>query len=551
MVSSVTFPSEFGGDGQTYTDDADPDTGLDGLGYLTRFVPCLSGAVEMAAYAKDRAAAVEAYVSECQQLRDQASQSATAAASSASAASDSETNAGQSATAAASSASAASDSETNAGQSATAAASSASAASDSETNAGQSATAAASSASAASGSETNAGQSASAAASSASAASDSETNAEQSATAADSSASAASGSADSALAARNSAEDLYGDLQAVRDARDDAATSAQSASDSAQSAVDTAENLEANFDILVRDVERANFEAATGGACTLERTPNGQACHMFVIPRLRWEELVPSGELSNGTHEGFVKDSVGKPELLVGMYMAAEVNGELVSQPRRNGCRSVDWDQANNMAQASGFDLMSNWQWSAVAFWCMANGFQPRGNTDYGRSHSHLHERGQPDNDPYDDEYTLLGTGPNSWRHNNAANGIADLVGNRWEWVWGVKMVDGRIFMAPDSGRGASESEWEDTGFDMPNTGASNWSGLSTQAPQNIRRALLMPNGVADPDGSIWTNLDGERFPRRGGARGAAGDAGLSALALSSQRSHSRTIIGLRLSRLV
>ncbi|OWV30197.1 hypothetical protein, partial [Halomonas campaniensis] len=86
-MASVTFPEELGGNGQTYTDDADPDTGLDGLGYTTRFIPCLQQAVAMGLSAQSNAAAAASYVAQCQTLRNQAAGSASAAAGSASTAS--------------------------------------------------------------------------------------------------------------------------------------------------------------------------------------------------------------------------------------------------------------------------------------------------------------------------------------------------------------------------------------------------------------------------------------------------------------------------------
>ena len=54
-MASVTFPVEFGGSGITITDDADPQTGLDGTGYIDRFVPALKGAVDMTAHAAQKA----------------------------------------------------------------------------------------------------------------------------------------------------------------------------------------------------------------------------------------------------------------------------------------------------------------------------------------------------------------------------------------------------------------------------------------------------------------------------------------------------------------
>ena len=313
---------------------------------------------------------------------------------------------------------------------------------------------------------------------------------------------------------------------------------------------DAIDQVRATFQIYVPDPLRRSVESASGGKCTVEYTANQQPCFMHVIPKLRWEDLLPGQQLGTGVHEAFIANGVEKSELLVGMYMAAEINSEMVSQPRTTGRRSINWDQSVAAAQASGFELFGNWEWSAVALWCMANGFQPRGNTDFGKSHSHPHERGVYDADSVSNEYTLLGSGPNAWSHNNSPNGIADLVGNRWDWVWGFKMVDGRIFLAPDNDRSVAESSWVDTGWDMPSGGT--WASQdSTGAPQSVKRALIMPNGVADPDGNLWTNLSGERFPIRGGNRNDGAGAGLAALLLSNARSSSHPAIGLRLSRLV
>jgi hypothetical protein len=314
---------------------------------------------------------------------------------------------------------------------------------------------------------------------------------------------------------------------------------------------DTAARLVSNarLDIWVRDKERQALEAASGGLCTIERTTNGQACHMFVLPKTRWEDLLPGQELGTGTHEAFIENGVEKSEILLGIYQAATLNGELVSQPGLAPRRSIDWDQSNSEAQAAGFNLFGNWEWSAVAFWCMANGYQPTGNTDNGRSHSNPHQRGILGLDSVDN--TATGSGPNEWNHNNAANGIADLVGNVWEWQWGFKMVDGRIFIAHDNDRSLAESGWADSGYDLPSD-ANPWSSLAQAgATQQVQRALIVPNGVSDPDGRLYANLSGERFPVRGGYRNDAAGAGLGALFLSGSRGYASSSFGLRLSRLV
>ncbi len=335
-----------------------------------------------------------------------------------------------------------------------------------------------------------------------------------------------------------------------------AKAAAEAARDQAVAIADPEEAIEAAFDIWIKDKEREQFEAATGGACTIERTAEGDAAHMFIIPKLKWEELVPSGELGTGVHEAFLENGVEKSELLIGMYQAASMTGSgasstrLTSQPGLVPRRSINWDASVSAAQAAGLTLMSNWEWSAIAFWCMANGFQPRGNTSNGKSHSHPHEQGR--NVEFDN--TETGSGPVAWRHNQAAQGIADLVGNVWEWQWGFKMVDGRIFLAPDNDKSLVESAWVDTEWDMPSASSSNWANFysaENEAPLDVRRALIMPNGVADPDGSVWTNLEGERFPSRGGSRYHGGNAGLGALSLGNERTLAYISRGLRFSRLV
>ena len=337
------------------------------------------------------------------------------------------------------------------------------------------------------------------------------------------------------------------------------ASDAEAAAAAAQSVV-IPEATEADFGglqsfegqwIFVPDMERRKLEAATGGTCTIDYTTSGQPCYFHVIPKLRWQDLLPGQELGTGVHEAFLRDGVERKELLIGMYQSHLISGEEVSQPRRTPRRSASYDNHRSSAQAGGFDIMSVWEWSVIALWCVANGYQPRGNTNNGQSHSHPHERGII-NDSIDNVDT--GTGPIGWRHNDHPNGISDLVGNVWEWLRDMKMVDGRILLAPDNQPALDESDWADTGWDMPSASSTNWSGLydaQNEAPLAVRRALIMPNGAADPDGSLWTNLSGERFAGRGGSRTGGGDAGLGALFLSFERTGAGITRGARLSRLV
>jgi hypothetical protein len=97
--------------------------------------------------------------------------------------------------------------------------------------------------------------------------------------------------------------------------------------------------------------------------------------------------------------------------------------------------------------------MMTAWEWAGVALWCYKNGFQPRGNTNYVKSHEAGYETGAaaPDNPT---AKILGGGGPASWRHDGTYQGIADLVGNVWEWN------DGRLYYPVDNNFALAEGSW-------------------------------------------------------------------------------------------
>ncbi|MCK7542961.1 hypothetical protein MLC59_02095 [Marinobacter bryozoorum] len=303
----------------------------------------------------------------------------------------------------------------------------------------------------------------------------------------------------------------------------------------------------------VLDGLRRSVESASGGRMTVFYTALGQPSYFVRQPQFLCEDIAPGGELGSGVHEAFRFGAETDAEIWVGAYPGSVVNGEGVSQPGVETGRSIDFDQARAACQAcgSGFDLMTTWDWSAVALWCMANGFEPRGNTNHGRHHDNRWETGtRQDGDTYipgDNSgigNILTGSGPVQWRHDGTMSGISDLVGNVWEWSLGFKMIDGRIFLSPDNDIPA-ESSYTDTGWDMP--GNQTWASMTaTGASDALKRALIVPKGVDDPTGNLYTNLSGERLPLRGGPRSNGGAAGLGALYLSSVRTHSYTSIGFR-----
>ena len=301
------------------------------------------------------------------------------------------------------------------------------------------------------------------------------------------------------------------------------------------------------------DPLRKAVEASSGGRATVHYTAKGQPSYFHIVPKFLCEDIAPGGEIGTGVHPAFLNGGVEESEIFVGMYQMSEVDGEGVSQPMAVPKVSINWDNSRALIQAcgAGFDMMTVWDWAAVVLWSAANGYDVRGNTQYGRHHNNRWETGRRQDElaPGDTAGTdlanvLTGSGPNAWRHNNSPDGIADMVGNVWEWLLGMKMVDGRVFLADDNSIG-NEATWADTGWDMTANGT--WATQpNAGASDALKQALIVPNGALDPEGYEYLNLSGERFPLRGGYRYNASNAGPAALALYYARTDAYTVLGSR-----
>ena len=305
--------------------------------------------------------------------------------------------------------------------------------------------------------------------------------------------------------------------------------------------------------ILVQDPLRQAVEAETGGRMTVLYDAAGNPNYMHVVPRFRYEDLGFDDELGAGDVTAFDTGTGSiKPEIFIGAYQASSDGGNAVSQPFKNPWVDIDWDDSKAACDAmgAGWHMMTVHEWAAVALWCVANGFEPRGNTNHGRAHDATWEVGRrQDGDTYppgDSDgvgYIYAGSGPATWRHNGDLSGIADLVGNVWEWLWGAKIQDGRIHAVADNDTSVAESDWQDTGVDI--TGAVSWTSSSVEGTELTDRILFTYAGI-DLKGRLYVDDEGERVPRRGGFYGTGSNAGLAALSLGSARSEKTRGIGFR-----
>ena len=451
-------------------------------------------------------------------------------------------------------ASSASESESNASASAESANSSALSADQSARESASSAEQSLQSANSSESSAQSASSSAQSASESASSAGVSAEHASLAAVAADDSASkakqselSATGSAESSEASANSAS---GSATQAQQSAQSAASSAQSAADSADLAAEKATETELNaerVEALIKSVE-----TQTSGRMTVRFTKGGQLSYFYIIPQFNCEDIAPDGSLGSGPHPAFIFDGKVEPYILVAAYQAAIADGEVVSQPGLDPAHTINYDQAMAACRenGTGWDLMSNLDWAAIALWCMANGYQPHGNTYYGLSHDKRFLTGARQDKQVNglnsgNARTLTGSGGPKWNHDGLSSGIADMVGNIWEWVSGMKMVDGRVLLATENGV-TDESSYIDTGFDLP--ASRTWSTVDNEGASDlVKQSLVAPAtaGLA-PNGRLYTNLEGERLPFRGGSWSNAGAAGLAALYLNHARSHRVTAVGFR-----
>jgi hypothetical protein len=177
--------------------------------------------------------------------------------------------------------------------------------------------------------------------------------------------------------------------------------------------------------MLNKDTLLNSVLAASGGKQVIKYNANGDPSVMVRIPKFNLEDIDAS--LGNGPHPAFVVNGVVKPEIYIGAYQAILEKNCAISVPGQSPRVNINFDNAKAtcVANGPGWHLMTAWEWAAVALWCMKNGTQPRGNTNYLKAYEAPWETGTPATDNPTAK-TLGGSGPASWRHDGIIAGIAE-----------------------------------------------------------------------------------------------------------------------------
>jgi len=146
--------------------------------------------------------------------------------------------------------------------------------------------------------------------------------------------------------------------------------------------------------LYFKDSLRAQIEFASGGQQTVLYDDVGIPSVMQWIPAFNLQDI--HADLGTGLHPAFVVNGTAKAGIWIGVYQAKVSGGRAYSWPGQDPTASVNFDTAKGYctAKGAGWHMMTAWEWAAVALWCLKNGFQPRGNTNYGRSHANTFETG-------------------------------------------------------------------------------------------------------------------------------------------------------------
>ena len=304
---------------------------------------------------------------------------------------------------------------------------------------------------------------------------------------------------------------------------------------------------------------------------------------MVRIPKFKISDVIDGG--SETTHPAFIVNGVEKNEIFISKYQNVVIGDRAYSLAMQDPKTSVNFDQAKLYSEnkGTGWHLMTNAEWAAIALWCKKNGFMPRGNNNYGADHSAGHEKGiEVTKDGDRTGRVATGSGPTNWAHDGSNAGIYDLNGNVHEWSGGLRILDGEIQIIADNNAAvtglnqtASSTLWKALAvdgslvapgsantlkYDNPaklvkaiiTTGSSNINFETLAAETGITvpmilKALALAPFEADHGGDrLYTNNIGEMLPLRGGAWISTSLAGVFALNQSNPRAFASGIIGFR-----
>ena len=307
---------------------------------------------------------------------------------------------------------------------------------------------------------------------------------------------------------------------------------------------------------------------------------------------------------SQKMHPAFVVNNATKPVLHISKYQNVVVGAgaamRALSLKHMDPGNSINWDNAALACKqkGTGWHLMTNAEWSAIALSTKKQGFMPRGNNNFTADTSVSSEKGIGSFfDGAKMARVLTGSGPLAWAHDGSPFGIYDLNGNVSEWVGGLRLNNGEIQILVDNNAAdntkdqtPASAEWKailqdgsmvapgtaDTlkfdyaapivsgttaNFHVTNTlvnqqaddapyGVKSFETLTANAgvtiPDIIKALGIFPLDSAHGGDGLYFRNNGERLPFRGGNWLNTSNAGVFFLGLGLPRSLVGAYLGFR-----
>ena len=217
--------------------------------------------------------------------------------------------------------------------------------------------------------------------------------------------------------------------------------------------------------------EKFALEAASGGRNTLLFDDLGLPSVMVRIPMFLWSDVLegaPEEPCSAFVAGGKVLD-----EIYVSKYLNVVRHGRGYSLPGQNPAAMYERDERKAICakKGRGWHLMSNAEYMALAWWCRKNGTYPHGNCNSGSDVYFPHEHATRVYMGFFKGHhmdmhmwpSLTGAGPDTWTHDGSPFGVTDLLGNLWDTLAGMRVMNGEINIIPDNDSAMNVDESTDS----------------------------------------------------------------------------------------